>query len=213
MLIAFPYYDPTGKYNQSFQRQLPALKSAFNAICLSVVPPTAHGNADFVRYLEEQRCLTFRHPAGTLHGAHSREALRLGLDRAQPGESIFFGFLDRILFALETDWRDRFLSDLKTLCSNDFVLFERSEAAWQTHPDNFREIEQMVSRMFEFMHGQSIDLMPCGFIFSRSTAEVILAQSISASTEVWGEWVLLALKNKIPITRQKVDWLAWKDPY
>lgn len=40
-----------------------------------------------------------------------------------------------------------------------------------------------------------------------------MSQSISASTEVWGEWILLAMKNKLPITRQAVDWLAWKDAY
>ncbi len=213
MIIAFPYYDPTGKYNESLRRQLATLKSAFDAICLSIVPPTATDNADFVRYLEDQGCFAFHNAADTLHGGHSREALRLALDRAQPGESIFFGFLDRILFALETNFRASFLRDLKDLLSKECVLFERTQSAWDTHPANFREIEHMVSRMFEFMHGQQIDLMPCGFIFSRPTAEIILTQSISSSTEVWGEWVLLALKNKIPITRQKVDWLAWKDPY
>jgi hypothetical protein len=213
MILAFPYYDPTGKYNESFQRQLPTLKSAFNSICLSVVPPTAKDNADFVRYLEEQGCLMFHNAANLLYGIHSREALRLALEHARPHESIFFGFEHRLLFALDTQWQDSFLRDIRTLQSNECVLFERSRAAWETHPTNFREIEQMVSRMCEFMCGQFIDLMPCAFIFSYSTASVILSQSISASTEVWGEWVLLAIKNKIPITRQKVDWLAWKDPY
>ncbi len=213
MLVTFPYYDPTAKYNESLRRQLPVLKSAFNSICLSIVPPTTKENGHFVRYLQEQGCLTFQNAPGTQHGAHSREALRLAVNRARVDESIYFGFADRILFALETNFRESFLRDLGSFQSQAYVLFERSEAAWETHPANFREIEEMVSRMFEFMHGQSIDLMPCGFVFSRATAELILSQSTSASTEVWGEWVLLALKNKIPITREKVDWLAWKDPY
>lgn len=213
MIVVFPYYDPTGKYNESFQRQLPILKSAFDSICLSVVPPTANDNADFVRYLEEQGCLMFHNAANTLYGMHSRGALRLALEHAGPQQSIFFGFEHRLLFALDTQWQDSFLRDIRTFQSCECVLFERSRAAWDTHPANSREIEQMVSRMFEFMHGQFIDLMPCAFIFSYSTASVILSQSISASTEVWGEWVLLAMKNRIPITRQAVDWLAWKDPY
>jgi hypothetical protein len=67
--------------------------------------------------------------------------------------------------------------------------------------------------MFEFLHGKFIELMPCAFIMSYPAASVILSQSVSASFDVWGEWVLLAMKNHIPITTQKVDWLAWKDPY
>ncbi len=213
MLITFPYYDPTGKYNESLKRQLLILKSTFSSICLSIVPPTVNENADFVRYLKEQGCLIFHNATGTLHGVHSREALRLAIQNARDDESIFFGFADRILFALETNFRESFLRDLENLQSNACVLIERSQSAWETHPVNFRDIEQMVSRMFEFMHGQRIDLMPCGFIFSRAAAEIILSQSVSASTEVWGEWVLLALKNQIPIKRHAVDWLAWKDPY
>jgi len=213
MIITFPYYDPTGKYNEAFKRQMPTLKSAFGAICLSVVPPTAEENASFARYLEEQGCFMFHNAADAPYGTHSREALRLALEHAQPQQSIFFGFEHRILFALDTHWQGSFLEDLKTWQANECVIFERSRTAWDTHPANFREIEQMVSRMFEFMHGQFIDLMPCAYIFSHSTANVILNHSISASTEVWGEWVLLAIKNGIPMTRREADWLAWKDPY
>jgi hypothetical protein len=213
VILAFPYYDPGGKYNQAFQRQLAALKSSFDGICISVVPPTSRDNAAFVQYLEEQGCSVYSSAPNTLHGLHSREALRLALEHAQAQQSIFFGFLDRILFALETGWGTSFLQDLRTYQATKFVLFERSHAAWNTHPANFREIEQMVSRMFEFLHGQFIELMPCAFILSYPVASVILSQSVSASTDVWGEWVLLAMKNQIPITTQKVDWLAWKDPY
>lgn len=211
MILTLPYFDPNGKFNDSFRRQLPTLKSTFEAVCLSVVPPTAEKNSDFARYLESQGCLLAHNASETKHGTHSREALRLAL--AQNQQSIFFGFLDRILFALETGWRDSFLKDLELFREKEFVLFERSQVAWDTHPANFREIEQMVSRMFEFLHGVFIELMPCAFVFSRRTAQVILDQSISESTEVWGEWILLAMQNKIPIVRQSVDWLAWKDPH
>lgn len=104
MILAFPHYDPSGKYNQAFQRQLPTMKSSFDGICISVVPPTSGDNAAFVQYLEEQGCFVYHNAPNTLHGIHSREALRLALEHAQAQQSIFFGFLDRILFALETEW-------------------------------------------------------------------------------------------------------------
>jgi hypothetical protein len=71
----------------------------------------------------------------------------------------------------------------------------------------------MISRVFELLSGRFIGLSPCGFIFSYATANTILDQSTSASYDVWGEWVLLAMKNNIPIRTQKADWLMWEHPY
>ncbi|MBI4673030.1 MAG: hypothetical protein HY741_15355 [Chloroflexi bacterium] len=213
MVLTFPYYDPSGKYNQALQRQLATLKSSFDGICLSVAPPTSEDNATFIQHLEEQGCFVSHNASGTSHAHHSREALRLAAEHAPTRQPIFFGFMERILFALETEWRTSFLQDLQAYQANEFVVFERSSEAWDTHPANFREIENMLSRMAEFMHGEFLDLMPCAFILSYATANVILNQSVSASTDVWGEWVLLAIKNHVPTTRPKVNWLAWKEAY
>lgn len=211
MILTFPYYDPDGRYNHAFQRQLAALQSAFDAVCVSVASPTRKDNADFVRYLEAQGCAVFDNPSGATIGDQSREALRLALQYTD--QPIFFGFLDRVLFALETEWRWSFLQDLKVYHSAEFLVFERSQAAWDTHPSNYHEIEQMVSRMFELLCGRSIELMPCALLISYDTASSILSQSTSPSHEVWAEWTLLAMKDGIPITTRKVDWLAWEHPH
>ncbi len=213
MILTFPYYDPSGRYNHAFQRQLETLQSAFDAVCVSVASPTGKDNASFVRYLEAQGCATFDNPAGATIGKQSREALRLALARAQVRQPIFFGFLDRILFTLETEWRWQFLQDLKVYRSAEFLMFERSQAAWDTHPENYREIEQMVSRMFELFCGRSIELMPCALLLSYDAASSILSQSSSPSYEVWAEWTLLAMRSGIPVTTRKVDWLAWEHPH
>ncbi|MBN1811987.1 MAG: hypothetical protein JXA14_09145 [Anaerolineae bacterium] len=213
MVLTFPYYDPNGRYNHAFQRQLKTLQSAFDMVCVSVAPPTGRDNGGFVHYLEAQGCAVFDNPIGATIGDQSREALRLALQHAQAQQPIFFGFLDRILFALETEWRWQFLQDLKVYHTAEFLVFERSQAAWGTHPANYREIEQMVSRMFELLCGRPIELMPCALLLSHNTASSILGQSTSPSHEVWAEWALLAMKNGIPITTRKVDWLAWEHPY
>jgi hypothetical protein len=211
MVLTFPYYDPDGQYNCAFQHQLGALQSAFDVVCVSVAPPTGEDNADFVRYLEAQGCAVFGNPTGATIGDQSRRALRLALQHTE--QPIFFGFLDRILFALEIEWRRLFLQDLKVYETAEFLVFERSQAAWDTHPSNYREIEQMVVRMFELLCGRSIELMPCALILSHDAASAIVGQSTSPSHEVWAEWMLLAMKNGIPITTRKVDWLAWEHPY
>jgi hypothetical protein len=211
MALTFPYYDPIGQYNRVFQRQLDALQSTFGAVCVSVAPPTGEDNADFVHYLKAQGCAVSDNPTGATIGDQSREALRLALRHTD--QPIFFGFLDRILFALETQWRGQFLQDLQVYRAAEFVVFERSQAAWDTHPSNYREIEQMVSRIFELFCGRSIELMPCALLLSYHAASAILNQSTSPLHEVWAEWILLAMKNGIPITTRKVDWLAWEHPY
>lgn len=98
MILTFLYYDPAGKYNTAFQRQWETLQSTFDAVCVSVVAPTAKHNAEFVRWLEAQGC----NALDTSIGKHSRAALRLAMEQAGCQQPILFGFLDRILFALET---------------------------------------------------------------------------------------------------------------
>jgi hypothetical protein len=213
MILTFLYYDPSGKYNQVFRRQLETLKSTFDAICVSAVAPTAKHNAEFVCWLEEQGCIVFHNAPNTSGGDHARAALRLATEQAQGRQPIFFGFLDRVLFALETAWRTSFLQDIKAYQASEFLIFERSPSAWDTHPSNYREIEQMVSRMFELLCGKFIELMPCALLLSCSVANTVLSQSSSPSYEVWAEWTLLAMKNGIAITTKKVDWLAYQHPY
>lgn len=213
MILASPYLDPLGKFNEALRRRLPLLKTSFEAICLSVVPPTFEKNAAFVRYLESQGCYIHRNEPDSLHGQHSRAALRLAVEQASAEQPVYFGFLDRILFALETDYRETFLEDVLKWQEAEFVAFERSEEAWQTHPANYREVEGMVSRLGELMFGQFLDLTPCSFLFGAKAARTVLDQSTSRTTEVWGEWTLLAIKNRIPVSRVAVDWLAWEDPY
>ncbi|MBL7064717.1 MAG: hypothetical protein ISS49_11020 [Anaerolineae bacterium] len=213
MILTFPYYDPSGKHNKVFQRQLETLRSTFDAICVSAVPPTVEDNAEFVHWLEEQGCIVFHNASNTSGGDRARAALRLATEQAQCQRPIFFGFLGRILFALETEWRTSFLQDIKAYQASEFLIFERSQSAWDTHPSNYREIEQMVSRMFEFLCRKFIELMPCALLLSCSAANTVLSQSISPSYEVWAEWILLAMKNSIPITTKKVDWLAYQHPY
>ena len=70
--------------------------------------------------------------------------MRLAVEKAAGQQPIFFGFADRILFALETAWREPFLADLRALRSAECVIFERSPLAWSAHPDNYRELDMNV---------------------------------------------------------------------
>jgi hypothetical protein len=210
MTLAFTYHDPDGRYNKVLQRQLGHLRSAFDRICVSVTAPTEAHNGAFLEQLEIGGCAVSYNPSESAIGDHFREALRLAVPLRQP---IFFGFIDRVLYAMESEWKASFLSDLAQLKTRPFTIYDRSQLAWDTHPSNYREIEHMVSRMGDWLFGEYLELGLCAFTLSAETADTVVRQSTSPGIEVLGEWVLLAAANGIPITTTKVDWLLWEDPY
>jgi len=209
-VLTFPYHDPRGQRESALRRELPALRGAFAQICVSAIPPLRE---EFLQLLEAERCVVYRNALGTSVGDHARAALHLGLEHAPRDGFIFYGFDDRILYALNSEWRTPFLDDMRAEPGADVVVFERTPAAWATHPDNYREIEQMVSRALEMVCGRRIELGVSALMMSARAAEIILPQSRAAGFEVWGEWVLLALSAGLAVTTRAVDWLAWEDPY
>jgi len=213
MMLTLPYYDPRGIHNRVFRRQLDTLQSLFNHIFIAEIWPTARDNAGFVAYLADRGCHVSAGAPSAPFGEPALEALRRAAEDDGSSESIFYGFLDRLLFALESPWRQELLSDVPRHAGAPCVVFQRSAAASASHPDNYRESEQMVSRMLEWLCGRAIELSPGAFILSRQTARVLASQSTCQTPAIWGEWVLLALKNGIPIDTPAVDWLAWEDPF
>jgi len=213
MILTMPYYDPQGIHNRVFRRQLDMLQSLFNHIFIAEIWPTARDNTAFLAYLADRGCHVSAGAPSAPFGLPALEALRRACEDEASSEPIFYGFLDRLLFSLESPWRQELLSDVSRHAAAACVVFQRSAAAWATHPDNYRESEQMVSRMLQWLCGRAIELSPGAFIFSRQTAQTLAGQSTCRTPAIWGEWVLLALKNGIPIDTPAVDWLAWEDPF
>jgi hypothetical protein len=212
MIFTFPYYDPNGRQNQIFARQLENLQQLFTAICISVVPPTDQSNAEFVTWLKNQNCVIYVNPAGHDFGDHARNALRVSLKQGST-QPIFFSFLDRVLFALETKWKAAFIKNIWQWKNKDFLVFERSQQAYSTHPDNYRESEQFASKMLQYLTGKYFELTPCAFIFSSESASRLTDQSVEKTIAVYAEWILLAMLNHMGVTSLKTDWLTWEDPF
>jgi hypothetical protein len=213
VILTFPYHDPSGTYNEVFRRQLPALQDAFSTLCISATALTAEQNGTFVDQLEQAGCLVTRHEPGSALGEHFCEALRLAVRASRADSGVYFGFIDRILYAFESEWKSPFLADLEACQELPLVTFERTHYAWSTHPDNYREVEQMVSRLGVWLLGTNVEFGLCGLALQTQTAATLLAHSTSPSMEILGEWMLLAAKHGIPIAAKQVDWVLWEDPY
>jgi hypothetical protein len=213
MIYSFPHHDPDGRFNEPFSRLLDDIMAAFDQVCIGVSPSTAEHNGAFVRHLGERGCGLAYNGPGSPPGDHFRSALRLAALRAQCAECIFYGMIDRVLYAMDTHWKQTFLHDLAAHQDRPFVIYDRTPTAWDTHPANYREIEHMVSRAGKWLYGEYLELGLCAITLGAEVAQDIVEQSVGRSFEVLGEFVLLAIANDIPIAIKAVDWLPWEDPY
>jgi len=213
MYLAFPYHDPQGAFNDALRRQLGHLRTTFDTICVGATPATVSGNAEFLAELRAAGCLIAENGPGTSIGDHSRSALRLAVEQAGPRRPVAFLFLDRFLFAMETELKEPFLADLARYQDQACIVFERSPAAWATHPDNYREVEGMTTRLGELLFGSTVDWCPCALILGANVSRFIVRESNNPTYAVWPEWLLLAAKYGATIASTEVDWLAWEDPF
>jgi hypothetical protein len=213
MILAFPYHDPQGTYNTAFRRHLDRLQASFDVLCLGATPPTVAHNAPFIVELRAAGCLIAENAPQTSIGDHSRSALRLAVDQAAQGQPIAFLFLDRFLFALETEHKEPFLADVLRCQNQACLVFERTPTAWATHPASYKEVEGMSTRLGELLFGRTVDWCPCALILSADISRGILAGSTNPGYAVWAEWLLLAARQGAAIASTGVDWLAWEDPF
>lgn len=212
IVFAFPYHDPHGLNNELFRKTLPMLQSLFSEICIGATPSTVTKNEDFLTFLESEGCKITKNTLETNVGDHYRSALRLGVESTN-AEHIFFGYLDRVLFALNTNHKQEFIADIEAAAKRDITLFERSEKAWSSHPTNYREIEQALNTMGKYVVGEEVELGNCGMCMCSELAMRMLQNSTAPSFSAGTEWILLAYQWRYAPFRTTSDWLVWEDPF
>jgi hypothetical protein len=213
MILAFPYHDPQGALNAALRRHLERLQSTFDVLCIGATPPTVAHNAPFLAELHAAGCLIAENGPGTTIGDHSRSALRLAVEQAQQDQPIAFLFVDRFLYAMETEHKEPFLADVLRYQDQACMVFERTPAAWATHPANYKEVEDMTTRLGELLFGSTVDWCACALVFGAAICRHIIQESRIDTYAVWPEWLLIAAKHGAPIASTEVDWLAWEDPF
>jgi hypothetical protein len=211
MIFSFSYHDPAGKYDQLIKSTIDLLLNTFESICVGATPATVSKNKAMLNFLSEKGCFIFENEENTNIGDHYRNALKIATDF--PGRNdIFFGFIDRVLFALNTQYKSDFFNSINQKFE-DLVLFERSDLAWSTHPDNYRQIEQLTNKLGAFLLGKELELATCGFLIKSDLAIRLLANSTEKTFSAGAEWIILSYLLGITPKTQKVDWLSWEDPF
>jgi hypothetical protein len=210
--IVFPFHNPDGSLFPHLQAVAPALKGAFTHACLSIPPDTRAACPGQVRLLEQDGFFRVHFvPQELPVGSHFHSLYTFAAASGPPEQVLHLCFPDRLAFALQTRHREQFLADMASLdAAATPLIFQRSPAAWQTHPRNYAAIENFITTAGELLLGRSLDFAWCHLAIQAARLAAILPAVRRADMSMIAEIALLCLDD---IQTREVDWLEWEDPF
>jgi hypothetical protein len=208
--LSLPFNDPDGTMFHHLQAILPDLKEHFERayICPSLA---TRQNVDHMRQLQDDEFfLMFTVDRDLDVGERFAYLYQRTAETAPADQIIHLCFLDRLAFALESDYRDVFLADIDSLTLQDMPLvFQRSQTAWETHPQNYRLLEGLVTTVAYNLFGRVLDYCWCHFAATAGQLREIVPLVRNPGISMVAE-ILYYVQDEVK-TRD-VDWLAWEDP-
>ena len=209
--LAFPYNDPDGTMLPRLQSILPDLKDHFERAYLSPPPSTLQWLKPTGQILTDDFFTVFLMDEEKGIGEHFAYLYRRAAETAHPDQPIHLCYLDRISFALEGNHRDAFLADVDSLSSDDLpLIFQRSDSAWETHPQNYRDLEGLATTVGKHLFGRELDYAWCHIVARAGQLREIMPLVKNPDLSMVAEMIFY-MQDRIQ-TRQ-VDWLAWEDPF
>ena len=209
--LAFPFNDPDGTMFHHLQAILPDLKRHFERAY--ICPPLSTlKNLDDIEQLRSDEFFTIFPIDRELQiGEHFAYLYQRTAETANFNQIIHLCYLDRLAFALEGIYRDAFLADMDSLSLDDLpLIFQRSQIAWETHPQNYRELEGIVTTIGSNLFGRELDYAWCHIVICAGQLREIMPLVKNPDLSMVAEMIFY-LQDKIQ-TRD-VDWLAWEDPF
>ncbi|MFC1976384.1 hypothetical protein ACFLXQ_08290 [Chloroflexota bacterium] len=211
-VLVSPFHDTDGLMFAHLESITPLLKNLFSRAFLSMTPLTQQTQAGRVEQLAADEFFALNHnQPDTLIGDHFLAGYQNAAHHCAPTQVLHLCTLDRVVYALQSEHQAQFVADIKA--ANDApepILFQRSAAAWATHPRNYREIEHLATRAGEILFDKSLDFVWCHLVIQAGRLKEILPRIQTHDLRVLAEMVLL-LRDKLEI--REVDWLAWEDPF
>jgi hypothetical protein len=209
--LAFPYNDPDGMMLPRLQAVLPDLKDHFERAYIAPPPSTLQWLKPTGQILTDDFFTVFLMEEEKGIGETFAYLYRNAAEVAPPDQPLHLCYLDRICFALEGNHRDAFLADVDSLSTEDLpLIFQRSGSAWETHPQNYRDLEGLVTTVGKHLFGRELDYAWCHIVARAGQLREIMPLVKNPDLSMVAEMIFY-LQDKIQ-TRQ-VDWLAWEDPY
>jgi hypothetical protein len=209
--VVIPIYDPDGIYLPRLDQITPLLKTTFANAIINLPPDTRRAQPGAVHKLEADPffiCVEF---AESPVGDHFRTLYTYAARSCPPEQVLHLCYIDRLSFALQTHYRQSFLEDIQSVTAGQTpLIFHRSTAAWETHPRNYREIENMITRAGEWLFHKTLDFAWCHLAVQAGQLAEALPHTRQSDLSIVAEIVLEMLESA---NTKDVDWLAWEDPF
>jgi hypothetical protein len=209
--LAFPFNDPDGTMFHHLQAILPDLKRHFERAY--ICPPLSTlQHVDQMQQLQADEFFTIFHIDRDMKiGEHFAYLYQRTAEAAHPNQIIHLCFLDRLAFALEGKYRDLFLKDIDSLSLSDVpLIFQRSPTAWETHPQNYRDLEGIVTTVGRNLFGRELDYAWCHIVVRAGQLREMMPSVKNPDLSMVAEIIYYLRDN---IQTRDVDWLAWEDPF
>ena len=209
--LVFPFNDPDGRMSQHLRSILPDLKQHFEHAYLCP-PLSTLKRVEHIQQLKADNFFTvFPVDAEMRIGEHFAYLYQRAADTAHPDQVLLLCFVDRLAFALEGSYRDLFLVDVDSLSTGDLpLIFQRSQLAWETHPQNYRDIEGIVTTVGRSLFGRELDYAWCHIVVRAGQLREIMPLVKNPDLSMVAEMIFYL---QGAIHTRDVDWLAWEDPF
>lgn len=209
--LVFPFNDPDGILFPHLQSILPDLKRYFERAYICPPLSTLQRVEQLTQLQADDFFTIFSVDKILSVGEHFAYLYQRASDTAPPDQALHLCYIDRLAFALEGDHRHLFLADVEALAIEDLpLIFQRSEVAWETHPQNYRDIEGMVTTVGRHLFGRELDYAWCHIVVQAAQLRKVMPFVKNTDLSMVAEMIFY-LQNDIQ-TRD-VDWLAWEDPF
>jgi hypothetical protein len=209
--LVFPFSDQDGTLFPHLQAILPDLKIHFERAYICPPLSTLQHVGQMARLQADEFFTIFPVDKVLSIGEHFAYLYQRAADTAPSDQVLHLCYLDRLAFALGGDYRDAFLTDIDALNIEDLpLIFQRSEAAWVTHPQNYHDIEGMVTTVGRYLFGTELDYAWCHLVVPAAQLREVMPLVKNTDLSMVAEMIFYLQHH---IHTRAVDWLAWEDPF
>lgn len=191
--LAATHHDPEGRLFEQTERMLPRLKELFANLVLHLTSTTVDRSVRLLREAGAHVTREHEAPGGITQLGRPRRAV-VGQALALGAQQLVFCDFDRVLHWAEFHPAE-LANMLAQLPANDFTVFGRTQAAFDSHPRCQRDTEAIINTVFASASGMAWDTGAGARGMSRRAAEALLAGCDDESVGVDVTWPLFLLRR------------------
>ena len=211
-VIVMPMHDPAGVMFPNLEAIAPQLKSIFAKAFVSVTSITHETQSSHMAWLRQDEFFqALYHQSDIPVGRDFLALYAQAAAACSPDQILHLCFIDRVAFALQSDYREQFLADIQAVKPEDTpLIFQRSKAAWDAHPSNYRELEAMLTHAGRILFKRDLDFAWCHLAIQARQLASVLPTLKNTDLSMLAEMVV---RLRDQAQAKDVDWLAWEDPF